>query len=684
MAKKTSHKKEPAKKAVTHEKKHVDDDAVEAFHDVAIEKKKKKHKKKSFLHKKNQEDNDHVHAEAVLEEPASDHKEEETERSSRPTPQADFHMSKEAKQRISAGIESIYQDSDGSVPDLSTFQSNKRGRLIRSFISFIISVGILGGVVYAGLFMLQPTGEFVENDVILSVSGEQEITAGEEVRYRIRYRNAQDAGLHKVSLEVRYPAGFVFGEATVAPAEDTINRWNLGELQSGDSGYIDVSGHMFGDLHKAQSFRSFLTYTPDGFSTEFQKATTLSVNTASSPATLSATYPEIVAGGVEVPVQITVTPKENVHAEHLYVEILGSGMFVKKTAAPASDHFEELRWSIDQLNEPYILSLGGIFVSPDGIEKELQVPVQLVGYTNAQREGDAFIYATTTLHVRLQDTEVSVTPVVNGATKDLTVQPGEKLHISIAVRNQSDVALENVRVRTIIDGPSFDATNVFDWANVEDELEGSIVGEQISKTIRRGILTHTSTQVPAFRNFGFGSQEILDFQLPIKSAKDIHLASFPPEQATLTVEMQYTLHGEQIILSSSPITMTLNSDVALHITDDISSTNNPEDTHTVTWMLSNSFHPLKNVTVKAEIFGLTEMVTSTAPVGTVAFDETSKELEWKIPDWPIEVPSIPVQFTLYRSSPNPSQTQLMSRVELRATDTVTGKDIIIVGDELRL
>ncbi|MBT4153967.1 MAG: hypothetical protein HOE53_04965 [Candidatus Magasanikbacteria bacterium] len=692
MAKKPVAKKGPVKKTTKRSKKtHKKKD--EGFHDVEIAAapKKKKHvakkkhvEKKSKVHHKKKVA---PHIPQVEEEPELELELEIESEVAVPAPSASraaLHMSEASKERISAGIESIYQDSDGSVPDLSTFQSNKRGRLFRSFLSFILSVGLLGGVVYAGLFLLQPSGEFVENDVILSVSGEEEITPGEHVRYRIRYRNAQEAGLHNVSLEVRYPAGFVYKESTVAPSEDTVNRWELGNLAAGDSGYIDVSGNMFGALQKAQSFRAFMTYTPNGFSSEFQKATTLEVNTAHAPATIDIEYPEMVASGVEVPMQFTITPKEGMNVQHMYLEMLGTGMFVKKLSAPESDQFEQLRWSIDVLSEPYILQMEGLFVSPDGIVKELDIPVQLVGYANAQKEGEGFVYASSSMHVTLQDTDISITPVVNGATKDLTVQPGEKLNISVAVRNQSDVSLKNVRVRAMLDGPSFENVNIFDWRNLEDELDGSIVGEQLSKTLRRGILTHTSAQVPAFSSFPFGAQEIIDFQIPIKNAEDIILSTFPPEKATLTVEMQYTLNGEQIVLSSSPITMTLNSDLALQVVDDVSTTNNPEDTHTVTWLLSNSFHPLKNVELSAEVFGLTQMVTSTAPAGKMEYNETTKILSWTIDEWPIDIPQIPMQFTLYREGANPSQTQLMSRVELRATDTVTEENMIIIGDELQL
>lgn len=51
---------------------------------------------------------------------------------------------------------------------------------------------------------------------------------------------------------------------------------------------------------------------------------------------------------------------------------------------------------------------------------------------------------------------------------------------------------------------------------------------------------------------------------------------------------------------------------------------------------------------------------------------------------PVSIDVLPLQFTLVRNGINPSQTQLMSAVTLRATDTKTGEEIILVGDEISL
>ena len=62
----------------------------------------------------------------------------------------------------------------------------------------------LGPDFYVSAFWVQ------EKDVVLSVAGEEEIVYGQEINYRVRYRNNQGASLSKVVLQVRYPEGFVF------------------------------------------------------------------------------------------------------------------------------------------------------------------------------------------------------------------------------------------------------------------------------------------------------------------------------------------------------------------------------------------------------------------------------------------------------------------------------------------
>ena len=116
--------------------------------------------------------------------------------------------------------------------------------------------------------MFQPSSGFKEKDVVLSVAGEEEIVYGQEINYRVRYRNNQGASLSKVVLQVRYPEGFVFIDSSRAPSNEKKDEWDLRTINKQDSGYIDIRVKLYGTLGDKQSLRAFLNYKPANFSSE--------------------------------------------------------------------------------------------------------------------------------------------------------------------------------------------------------------------------------------------------------------------------------------------------------------------------------------------------------------------------------------------------------------------------------
>ena len=117
-------------------------------------------------------------------------------------------------QKIERELAEIYENADGSLPDMQTFEKRKGGRFLRAFITVVLSLGFLGGAIWYGYTQLyHRDGAFVEDDVILSIGGEDMVAYGEEVRYRVRFKNAQGVPLDNSVLELRYPAGFVFESA---------------------------------------------------------------------------------------------------------------------------------------------------------------------------------------------------------------------------------------------------------------------------------------------------------------------------------------------------------------------------------------------------------------------------------------------------------------------------------------
>ena len=86
-------------------------------------------------------------------------------------------VSRKVIEEIDEGIAEIYQNRDGSLPDMAHFEKRKRFQIIGALVTLCIAVGILAGVLYAGWYVYQSPGAFLEEDIIVSVSGEEEVVS---------------------------------------------------------------------------------------------------------------------------------------------------------------------------------------------------------------------------------------------------------------------------------------------------------------------------------------------------------------------------------------------------------------------------------------------------------------------------------------------------------------------------
>ncbi|MBT3538498.1 DUF11 domain-containing protein, partial [Candidatus Parcubacteria bacterium] len=288
--------------------------------------------------------------------------------------------------KIEEKLTEIYENRDGSMPDMQTFEKRKKSTFLKAFFILLFSFVFFAIVAWVGFFVIQPSSRFSEEDVILSISGEEEVKAGQELTYRIRYRNAQNVSLGNVKLEIRYPEGFQYVESSASPANENNDAWDLGTLAPQESGYIDVIGRVFADLDTKQSFRVFLNYIPANFSSSFQKVSHVALTTNESIVGMDVEIPEEVPVGSEVGISITLTPEPGEVLENIAVVCESDSFLHKKQASePEADEDEDCQWSIELLDSEKVITLNGSFSE----ENETKVPfvVKVFGWDTDEKIG---------------------------------------------------------------------------------------------------------------------------------------------------------------------------------------------------------------------------------------------------------------------------------------------------------
>lgn len=629
---------------------------------------------------KNYENNDH---QFIKKELFSDEKKEsDAEGNERKVKKQKKKISEHEKE-ISDRLIEIYENADGTMPDMAHFQKKKRSSLIRSLFVLLFACLFLAGVAWFGFFVLQPKNQFSESGVIVSISGEEKVKIGETERYRVRYRNFQNVNLTNVLLQIRYPEGFVLTDTSRTPTNEAQDEWMLGGMEGQDSGYIDIYGKLYGTVGEKQSFRVFLNYMAENFSSKFQKAHSLTVETVEAPFKMSVEAPDQIVSGSEVKLVIFVDEASEEDMENLAIEITSDASFSVKDSKPAQDQFVKNLWNLKDAEDGKII-VDGIFDS-NLLEADGNISIRLVGWKDNDRSAGGYVYQTQEYVVKILETDLLANLVINGSSTSLTVQPGETLNGTVVLRNKGGTPLKKLVARVILDAPSYGKDSILNWSEIENPQKADIVGEQLSVGKRRGIMTWDKSQILDLRQIDPDEEIIADFSLPIKSAVDTELTDYLDYKMEATLELRYELDGETKIISTSPIQMIINSDADLEVRDEIVY-NGEEESHSITWVLTNSFHELENIKLEADIYGDIEWHDDELLVGAgeVTYDEEMKKLIWKIDTMPTALDVVAMQFGITLKSKNLSQTNLTSKVILEATDTVSGEQILMAGKEILL
>ncbi len=589
-----------------------------------------------------------------------------------------------SRDEISENLAVIYQNQDGSLPNMKNFQRRKRSQVLRVFFSLLV-FGVCSVALAFGILYFWQTKSTATNEVVLVVSSvQQQVKIGDSVTFQVRYRNPQAVSIAQASLRVTYPQGFVFEKSTLPPTNNTKDEWRLGSLSALQEGMIEITGKVFGSLGEQQSLRAFLNYLPANFSSEFQKVATYTVSLQSSPVSLVVKGPSETSYGATIPFEITVLKDKNFRVGGLSLVVQPPVGFNKKNSDPLSDQVSDFLWTLSPDATTTSIKMQGTFLSSDVLTTSTSaMVVKVLGYKTVQKTGDPvvlseFVYTPTLFHTAL---EVKVS--INGAVTEANVIPGENLNASFVLKNTGQTALKNIQLAAVFTAPAYKKQSILNWKEIQDPEDGVITAQPIGDEKREGKITWTASQIPDLASLAPGKEIRVDILLPIKKNSD-EADKYRVWNIEVGSEAHYEVEGEKKVINGNPVSLMINSDLGLEVRNEISGAQN--DVHTITWLLNNTYHPLKDIELLADVFGDTEFDQSKAiiPAGTLRYDVTKKQIRWFIPSLPLDTDSAALQFILKVNKENPTQTQLTSKVRVKAIDTITQEEIILVGDEALL
>ncbi len=583
-----------------------------------------------------------------------------------------------SEKNIDHTIAAIYQDDNGEIPNMQRMTIQRSGSFAR-FFTFIFLIGIVGAVLaWTGFFFL-PNSDTSRDQVSLVFEGPSTVELGATTTFKLVYGNDGTVDVTKLTLNVYYPEGFYFITSSKPTSNAGRNEWKLADLSIGKNAELLITGKFYGTPDEQKSWRAFLNYTPTNFNSELQKISAKNVIIGDSPLSLTMSGPDKASIGVDAAYSFAIEADTDWKGPLLLVPLVPTN-FQISSSSPALD--KNGRWNVvftTSTPRP-LFSLRGRFK-----DSTVTSTIKANLYVSIPTSNQLFAVAHTEITPEIAKNSIPFATAINGTTQDFDSHPGEKLAITVNLKNTSPDVMKNATISLIFDAPSVKRASALSWGQISDKNDGVIVGEQVSDTLRRGTITWTSKQIPALAQIQPNSTITFDLALPIKDTRDFDFSTSKENTIKVVTNATYLdKTNTTISTAASPITITLISDLAFENRDSVTTNSQSKEEHAVSWVLTNSYHDLKDITVTADIYGDTTFLAGSTSGGSMVFSAKDKRITWTIPSMPESIDVANGTFTLVVNAKNPTQNTLLSKVKIEATDTVAGKKILLSGNEIKL
>jgi len=588
-------------------------------------------------------------------------------------------------QEIHRAISVIYQDDNGQMPNMKKIDMKTQHPFMRFFVTLLILGGLLCAIAWVGFFII-PNNKTDSDQVVLTIDGPTNSIFGATTTYTISYENNQNIKLNEAVLTVNYPAGFEFITSSKLASNAGNTEWNLGNITNQTKETLTITGRLYNTPNQEQSWRIFFNYQPENFNSQMQKTATLNIKTDSSPLALKITGPDKATIGSEVEYSFKIEKQNENYPLIFYVMPVLPNNFHLTTSSPI---LIKNRWPIDLTKststEPLAslqFTLRGTYTDGDSSSTPIKAQILVPGKLLVSD----IVITENSLPIELTKNVSNFNIAINGNLQGFSIQPGDSLAFTVNVKNAGQVDMNKAIIKLDIDAPSFNKQSLLNWKAINDPADGNIQGIQLSDTIRRGEIIWNNTKISALKKIKPNDEVSIDFTIPLKDANSITLSDFAEYKIVVASELSYTdANNNAKILPGAPITITINSDFKLENRYTKTSSADGKENYDIKWVLTNNFHPLKNIKLSANLYGdFTFTPPQTAPAGAVVYDNQEKKITWTIPEMPdsVDVLALPLNITLNKK--NPTQNMLVGKIHVTADDTVTGQSIDFMGNEIAL
>ncbi|MFH1611936.1 MAG: hypothetical protein ABH887_01585 [bacterium] len=533
----------------------------------------------------------------------------------------------------------------------------------------LIIWGSVVGVLFftiAGLLIWRGLTSFDKSKIAITITGAEKASSGEEIIYKIEYKNNTRLDLSNVRLVFYYPENSI-----PSNGGKTIQSFDLPNLRAGQEESIKLSTKIFGVINDKQEAKLELSYQPGTISSQFVSKTNFTTEISSIPLTLSFDLPEKIVSGQFFEFSLDYLNQANTSFDNMQIQIDYPSGFILESSIPEPIK-EDNVWSVGYLmgqQQGKIILSGSI----DGRTGDVRNFKATIG----ELEEDKFVtYTEINQALEISSSPLFLSQTVNGGI-DSVVQAGQRLDYVINYKNTADVGIRNVFITVKLQGEALNmpsiqldkgsfngATNEITWkpSNLPDlsYLAPNQEGQaSFSIKVKDNLPVNDLTD----KNFVIVSEAVIDAPQKPTSLQDIEIIGTSKIETKIISQLLLKSMGyyyDNIFANSGP--------VPPHV--------GQTTTYTIKWQLVNVGNDLKNVEVSATLPPHIEWQNKTSPSGeNIVYNADSGKLIWRIDSLPASTGVLlPAKQVSFQIAIIPGVAHVGSLMELIGQSIVRGQD----------
>jgi hypothetical protein len=515
----------------------------------------------------------------------------------------------------------------------------------------IFIIFVFAGIGIAGFWYWQKN-QYSKEILKLEILGPEAAKSGDEIEYKVKFKNNGKVRLEEVELIFEYPKQSI-------PLDSQFLRVTkeIEDIYPGEERIENFKARVFGKENDILEAKAWLSYRPKNLTARYESKTSFATQIRFVPLTFEFDLPLKVEKGEEIKFSLNYFSNVDYVLENLRVRIEYPEGFHFINSQPKA--LDETEWDLPQLTyaDGGRIEIEGTIDGEEGTQKIFRAQLGMI------RDGEFWLLKETAQSVQIIEPSLYISQLINGSHTYIA-NPGDILHYEIFFKNIGKKPIQKKFLLAKLEGEFFDLSTLKSEKGEIGRGDNSILWDW--------------KEVPALRFLEAGEEGKVEFWVKVKEGIDKKIKN-------PILRNRITVAGTQKVFETK-----INSKIELvqkiYFQQEFWENSGPlppkvgkTTTYTVIWQVKNYWNDLEKVRVKSK---LSQNVKPTGKIfpedAKFTFDSESGEVIWNIGE--LEAfqgdDGTPLTFAFQiEFTPDPSQKgktpNLIEEAEILGEDTFT-------------